>query len=123
MTASAVIPGLINQCCRCLTPNPQPHGSPADADSAARRAYLVERCTPAAAVLFGAPAAGGQPQPLPDAAATLAGWSNLGLERLFSDLYQVDGWAGRGPRGLQHTRHTIPCMHVHAHNQRQNTQI
>jgi hypothetical protein len=62
---------------------------------AQHRQYLVERCAPAAALLFGPPggaagaAAGLQLQSIPQAAASLAGWSSVGLERLFMDLYQV----------------------------------
>jgi hypothetical protein len=74
----------------------QPQGCDVDVQLAEHRQYLVARCAPAAALLFGPPGGGGgaaaagmQLQSIPQAAASLAGWSSVGLERLFLDLYQV----------------------------------
>jgi hypothetical protein len=74
----------------------QPQGCEVDVQLAEHRQYLVARCAPAAALLFGPPGGGGaaaaagmQLQSIPQAAASLAGWSSVGLERLFMDLYQV----------------------------------
>ncbi|WIA19416.1 hypothetical protein OEZ85_004036 [Tetradesmus obliquus] len=75
----------------------QPNGCELDVQLAQHRQYLVARCAPAAALLFGPPGGGGgaggaaaglQLQSVPQAAASLAGWSSVGLERLFMDLYQ-----------------------------------
>ncbi|KAF8058921.1 FUBP3 [Scenedesmus sp. PABB004] len=65
-------------------------GMGVDAALAAQRDYLVQRCAPAAALLFAPPGAppGSHAQLLADARAQLASWSSLGLERLFLDLHQ-----------------------------------
>lgn len=66
----------------------KPHAP--DVARAAHRAYMIERCTCAAALLFAPPGGARHSRQAAEASAArmLRTWSTVGIERLFADLFQ-----------------------------------